>query len=156
MVYRNQKNYFRPYGITQPYSITQPYLALLAWHLLAHWSRKTLDEFIRIFHGCACVIEESVPIPHFFLAHLSRRLWGELLVYQWLHHPSVNIFKHLLWNHWANWTQISYGDSLGLGKESLFKWSWSHDQDGCMPIYGKNHLKIFSRTRRPMTLGLGM
>ena len=26
-----------------------------------------------------------------------------------------------------------------------------------MPIYGKNHLKIFfSRTRRPMTLGLGM
>ena len=45
--------------------------------------------------------------------------------------PSVNIFKHLLlWNHWANWTQISYGDSLGWGKESLFKWSWSHDQDG--------------------------
>ena len=25
-----------------------------------------------------------------------------------------------------------------------------------MPIYGKNPLKIFSRTRRPMTLGLGM
>ena len=24
------------------------------------------------------------------------------------------------------------------------------------PIYGKNHLKIFSRTRRQMTLGLGM
>ena len=45
--------------------------------------------------------------------------------------PSVNIFKHLLWNHWANWTQISYGDSLGCGNECLFKWSWSHDQDGC-------------------------
>ena len=71
-----------------------------------------------------------------FLAHLSRRLRGELLVYQWLRRPSsvrpsVNIFKHLLlWNHWANWTQISYGDSLGWGNESLFKWSWSHDQDG--------------------------
>ena len=25
-----------------------------------------------------------------------------------------------------------------------------------MPIYGKNPLKIFSRARRPMTLGLGM
>ena len=25
-----------------------------------------------------------------------------------------------------------------------------------MPIYGKNPLKILSRTRRPMTLGLGM
>ena len=24
------------------------------------------------------------------------------------------------------------------------------------PIYGKNPLKIFSRTRRPMTLGLGL
>ena len=45
--------------------------------------------------------------------------------------PSVNIFKHLLlWNHWANWTQISYGDSLGWGNEKLFKCSWSHDQDG--------------------------
>ena len=27
-------------------------------------------------------------------------------------------------------TQISYGDSLGWGNKSLFKWSWSHDQDG--------------------------
>ena len=44
---------------------------------------------------------------------------------------SVNIFKHLLlWNHWANLTQISYGDSLGWGNQSLFKWSWSHDQNG--------------------------
>ena len=44
---------------------------------------------------------------------------------------SVNIFKHLLlWNYWANWTHISYGDSLGWGNESLFKCSWSHDQDG--------------------------
>ena len=87
-------------------------------------------------------------VPHWvlvtlpLLAHLSRRLRGELLVYQWLRRPSsvvrpssvrpsVNIFKHLLlWNHWANWTQISYGDSLGWGNESLFKWLWSHDQDG--------------------------
>ena len=41
-----------------------------------------------------------------------------------------NIFKHLLWNHWANWTQISYGAILGHGNKSFFKWSWSHDQDG--------------------------
>ena len=25
-----------------------------------------------------------------------------------------NIFKHLLWNYWADWSQISYGASLGL------------------------------------------
>ena len=45
---------------------------------------------------------------------------------------SINIFKHLLlWNHWAKWTQISHGDFLGWGNQSLFKWSWSLDQDGC-------------------------
>ena len=27
----------------------------------------------------------------------------------------------------------SYGDSLGHGNESLFKWSWSHEQDGRGP-----------------------
>ena len=26
--------------------------------------------------------------------------------------------------------QISHGDSLGCGNKSLFKWSWSHDQNG--------------------------
>ena len=49
---------------------------------------------------------------YIFLAHLSRRLIGELIVYQWLRRPSsvrrpsgvrpssVNIFKHLLlWNN---------------------------------------------------------
>ena len=51
-----------------------------------------------------------------------------------LHHRSVNIFKHLLWNRWAIWrpiwTRISCGDSLGWGNKSLLKWPWSHDQDG--------------------------
>ena len=40
----------------------------------------------------------------------------------------------------------------------MFKRSWSHDQDGrhAMPIYGKNLKKIFSGTKRPMTLKLGL
>ena len=88
--------------------------------------------------GVASTRSEALKIVYAFLAHLSRRLRGELLVYQWLRRPSsvvrrpsVNIFKHLLlWNHWANWTQISYGDSLGWGNKRLFKCSWSHDQDG--------------------------
>ena len=72
-----------------------------------------------------------VPLASSWLAHLSRRLMGELIVYQSLRRLFVNIFKYLLlWNHLANQTQISYGDSLGRGNESLFKWSWSHDQDG--------------------------
>ena len=69
---------------------------------------------------------------------------------------NVNIFKHLLlWNHWADWSQISYGASLGWGNECLFERSWSHDQDGTMLIYGKNLKKIFfSGTKRPMTWNL--
>ena len=66
-----------------------------------------------------------------------RDPWVRVIVYQLLRRPSVvcrpsvHNFKHLLlWNHWANWTQISHRDSLGWGNESLFKWSWSHDQDG--------------------------
>ena len=38
----------------------------------------------------------------------------------------------------ANQSEISYGDSVGLGNESLFKRSTSHDQNGGMPIYGEN------------------
>ena len=78
------------------------------------------------------------------LAHLSRRLMGELIVYQSLRRPSVvcrpsSVLRPSVrpqfqtsysLNHWANLIQISYGDSLGRGNESLFKWSWSHDQDG--------------------------
>ena len=32
----------------------------------------------------------------------------------------------------------SCGASLGRGNESLYKWSRSHDQDGRLPMYGKN------------------
>ena len=45
--------------------------------------------------------------------------------------PSVNIFKRLLlWSRWVNFAQISYGASLGWGKELLLKWSRFVDQDG--------------------------
>ena len=72
-----------------------------------------------------------------FLAHLSQRLIGELIVYScssvrpW---PSsvvvVHNIKHLLRNHSPNQSQILCGDSLGRGNESLFAASGSHDQDG--------------------------
>ena len=97
-----------------------------------------------------------------FSANLSRRLMGELIVYQRLRRPSVrpsfvvlpsvNIFYHrLLWIHEANWTRISYRKSSWCGNESLFKWSWSHYQNG-------HHVHIWLNplARRPMKLGLGM
>ena len=105
----------------------------LKWWSSGQFFYQTLTLMIATYYTG---LQIRVPTWESFLAHLSRRLMGELIVYQSLRRPSVicrpsvNIFKHLLlWNHWANWTPISYGDSLGCGNESLFKWSWSHDQD---------------------------
>ena len=66
------------------------------------------------------------------LAHLSRRLTDELLVYQCLQCLSdiCQHFSNIFGKHWANSTQISYGDSIRWGSKSLYKCSWSHDQDG--------------------------
>ena len=83
--------------------------------------------------------------PLFFLAHLSQRLIGELIVYSCSGvRPSVvrrrrtsssyvvvHNFKHLLLrNRWADQSQILFGASLGRGNDILFTASGSHDQDG--------------------------
>ena len=78
-----------------------------------------------------------------FLAHLSRRLIGELIVYPWIRRPSYvvrpsvrptassTMLKHLLLrNRLAYQSQILCGASLGRGNEFLFAASGSHDQDG--------------------------
>ena len=76
-----------------------------------------------------------------FLAHLSRRLIGELKVYPCsvVRCPSVvrpssvgvhNFKRLLLWNRLADQSQILCGASLGRGNESLFAEPGSHDQDG--------------------------
>ena len=72
-----------------------------------------------------------------FLAHLSRRLIGELIVYPWsgvcpsVVRPSSTMLKHLvLRNHLLDQSQILCGASLGRGNEILFVASGSCDQDG--------------------------
>ena len=81
-----------------------------------------------------------------FLAHLSRRLIGELIVYPWsgvrrrpsvvrpsyvVRRPSFTMLKHLLLrNRLADQSQILCGASLGRGNKILFAASGSHDQDG--------------------------
>ena len=81
-------------------------------------------------------IQHKVSIGKFslFLAHQSRTyrigrpLWSVVCVSV---RPSSSLFKHLLLrNHQADWSQISNGVSMGWGNESMFIWSWSHDQDG--------------------------
>ena len=71
-----------------------------------------------------------------FLAHLSRRLIGELIVYPWSvvrrrrrRRPQCsNIF--FLRNRLADLSQILCGASLGRGNDILYAVSGSHDQDG--------------------------
>ena len=90
-----------------------------------------------------CPLESPNEQPQYrFLAHLSRRLIGELIGYQWsgvrpssVRRPSsssvVNNFKQLLLrNRWADQSQILCGASLGRGNDILFAASGSHDQDG--------------------------
>ena len=94
---------------------------------------------------CVCVWPSQSQSSHAdsrfffaFLAHLSQRLIGELIVYSWsgvrrMSSSSyvVHNFKHLLLrNRWADQSQILFGASLGRGNYILFTASGSHDQDG--------------------------
>ena len=79
----------------------------------------------------------------YILVHLSRRHTGELIGMVDLSRTSSSIlFKHLLRNHGANQSQISYRASTGWKNESLFDRSWSHDQDS------RHVVKIFKNLHR--------
>ena len=96
--------------------------------------------FLMLFSISFGQSEESSNEVNCFLAHLSRRLIGELIVYQWsgvrrrrppsVRRPLSTMLKHLLRNRWADQSQILCGASLGRGNDILFAASGSHDQDG--------------------------
>ena len=70
--------------------------------------------------------------PFDLLAHLSRRLKGELIGYSWsgvrpASSSVINNFKHLLQNRLPDQSQILCGASLGRGNQSLFTASGSHE-----------------------------
>ena len=79
----------------------------------------------------------------------------EIIVYQLLRHPSTfsNIFskntgpielKFYMETPWDGGTKVRSNGPSHMTKMAT------------TPIYGKNPLTIFSRTRKPMTLGHGM
>ena len=114
---------------------------------------------------CLCICVCS------FLAHLSRRLIGELIVYPWsgVHRrPSVRpsvvcrlsstMLKHLLLrNRSADQSQI-YVERPWVGGTKFCSRHLGHvTKMAATPIYGKNPSKIFfSRTSRPILTKLGM
>ena len=121
------------------------------------------------FHSCGYTWEIvrwafTGPLVLWFLAHLSQRLKGELIVYPWSGvRPSVvrpsftisNIFfsetawpikaKFYVEPHWVGGTKVC---SRHLGHMTKM---------AATPIYGKNPSKIFfSRTGRRISTKLGM
>ena len=97
---------------------------------------RTLDSAIQHVEVILC--GGNVDIDHLlwyhmkittcFLAHLSRRLKGELIVYRSIRRPcvrpSVNIFKlEYLRNQWANRNQILSEASLGWGIDCIRFWT---------------------------------
>ena len=104
-----------------------------------------------------------------FLAHLSRRLTGELIGYPWIRRPSVrpsvgvrrpsstfsNIFSsETAWPIKAKF----YMEPPWEGGTKVYINGPGHmTRMAAMPIYGKNPSKIFfSRTGRPIFTKLGM
>ena len=103
----------------------------------------------------------------FFLAHLSRRLIGELIVYQWSgvrRRPSVVIrrrpqcsnifFSETAWPINAKF----YVEPPWVGGTIFCSRHLGHvTKMAATPIYGTNPSKIFfSRTGGPITMKLGM
>ena len=87
--------------------------------------------YIRI--TCPCVF--FTPITPHFLAHLGRRLRGELIVYQSSCRPSVRVcvhtFKHeYLRVQWVDRNQILSEASLGWGIDCNRFWARSDQNSG--------------------------
>ena len=96
-----------------------------------------------------------------FLAHLSRRLTGELIGYPWIRRPSVvrpstfsNIFSsETAWPINAKF----YVEPPWEGGTKVYITGPGHmTKMAATPLYGKNPSKIFSRTGGPIFTKLGM
>ena len=92
------------------------------------------------------------------LAHLSRRLMGELIVYQSLWRPSVvrpPTFSNIFSPETTGPIELKF--QMDAGTKVCSNGPGHMTKMAATPIYGKNPLKIFfSRARKPMTLRLGM
>ena len=92
------------------------------------WSNKN------IVRSLSYLTDHTLP-P--FLAHLSRRLKGELIVYWSIRRPCVGLCvnKHFfkleyLRNQWANRNEILSGHHWGGGKAALGSWARSDRNSG--------------------------
>ena len=74
-------------------------------------------------------------------------------IYQWLlRRSSVNIFKHFHLETTGPIELKFHMENLRMRNESLFKWSWSHDQDG-RPYMVKNPKNFLLQNQKADDLG---
>ena len=99
-----------------------------------------------------------------FLAHLSRRLIGELIVYQWSGVRLLSVRRRP-----SQCSKIFFSETVGPIEAKFYvEPPWVGGTIFCSrhlghmtkmaatPIYGKNPSKIFSRTGGPIFTKLGM
>ena len=90
----------------------------------------------------------------YLLAHLSRRLIGELIVYQWSGVRRPSTFSSIFFSKTAWLIKAKfYVEPPWLGGT---KFCSRHLGHMTTPIYGKNPSKIFSGTGRQISMKLGM
>ena len=128
-------------------------------------SGQSMQSQIRMLHqsdqGLHCFLFH-LHLSDLLLAHLSRRLIGELIVYQWsgVRRPSVRsqcsniFFSETTWLIKAKF----YVEPPWVGGTIFCSRHLGHmTKMAATPIYGKNPSKIFfSRTGRPIFTKLGM
>ena len=134
----------------------------LMWNNHFQHVSKKISSYVWLFSK----IRSYLSVEHrLLLAHLSRRLKGELIGYSWsgvrpssVRRPSVvNNFKHLLLrNRLPNQSQI-FCEPPWVGGTKVCSRHLGHmTKMAATPIYGKNPSKIFfSRTGRPIFTKLG-
>ena len=112
--------------------------------------------------SCHCHESKKVSNHHLLvlLAHLSRRLKGELIGYPpaSVVCPSVHNFKHLLSNQLSNQSQNFYMEPPWVGGTKVCSRHLGHmTKMAGPPIYGKNPSNIFfSGSGWPISTKLGM
>ena len=121
------------------------------------------------FYSHAQELLDKTKKPIAFLAHLSQRLIGELIVYQWsgvrspsvrlsVVRPSSTMLKDLLLrNRWAIKAKFYVEPPWAGGTIFCSRHLGHMTKMAATPIYGKNPSKIFfSRTEGPIFTKLGM
>ena len=95
------------------------------------------------------------------LAHLSQRLIGELIGYQWSfvgcrRRPSTILSVFSSETAWPIKAKFYMEPPWEGGTKVYINGPGHMTKMAAMPIYDKNPSKIFSRTRSPMILKLGL